>query len=436
MPGGGKMMQFFPDCKQIVNFSFPVFVVPMVCGILNGQREVNFVKTWTRIAAIAMLLTALLVWTFPAVSQADDQPLRLAALNIGKADCLLLMWEDSAFLIDAGYEQTYPALETMLEQYHISRLNGVFLTHCHKDHQGGLMQLAQSGVTIDAWYAPRIFYDTKPAKHPAVLAAALRGQEVTWLDAGDQIPAGPAGLFTVLGPLTVNTDNENNNSLVMRFACPQGSILFAGDMKEDEEADLLAAQAFSPCDVLKVGHHGDNKATGLNMLRIVQPKAALILTSSQEEFDTPARSTLSRLAAVGSHVYVSQDYHDAILLTLTGGRVEMEDVRWTDVPERAEGLSLSIDLAQDTLTILNQGDQAWDMRGCRLYSSKGDEIMLLPDAIAAPGEKFVVGSGESTVPLDALWQKSRVWHQKKLDICVLYDAYGRPLARTDNGLTE
>ncbi len=91
-------------------------------------------------------------------------------------------------------------------------------------------------------------------------------------------------------------------------------------MKEDEEYELLQAGAFSSCDVLKVGHHGDNKATGKKMLKIVQPDVAVILTDSREEPDTPASSTLKRLDNVDCVSYISQDFSDALLITLKKGQ--------------------------------------------------------------------------------------------------------------------
>ncbi|MBR1585089.1 MAG: MBL fold metallo-hydrolase [Clostridia bacterium] len=392
----------------------------------------------SRILALFMLLAGLASFTSPGASRADesDGAVRLAALNIGKADCLLLLWEDQAYLIDAGYEQTSPALLTMLNQFGVTHLNGVFLTHCHKDHYGGLMALAGSSISIDAWYAAEIYYDVKPNQHPAVLAAAAKGTPVTWLKAGDALPAGAHGQFDVLGPTTVNDDNENNNSLVLRFSCPQGSILLTGDMKEDEEYDLLKAGVFSPTDVLKVGHHGDNKASTLQMLRAVQPKVSLILTSSEEERDTPARSTLSRLAAVGSQVYVSQDAHDGWLVTLRGGVPTVTDIQWDGVPARADGIRLSIDVKNDLLTIYNEGSAPLSLAGCTLYSSKGDELLSLPADEIAPGGQYTVGSRTTDGPCDARWNEKRVWHQKKLDLALLYDAFGRPLACTDNGLPE
>ena len=381
-------------------------------------------------------MLSLLFSMIPGVSENDDGAVRLVCLNIGKADCSLLLYQDEAYLIDAGYEQTYAALETALSQYGINHLNGVFLTHCHKDHEGGLLSLAQSDIQVDAWYASRIYYDVKESKHAAVLAAAERGQEVTWLDAGDKIKVGADASFTVLGPLSVNTDNENNNSLVMRFSSPQGSILFTGDMKEDEEYELLAAGVFSACDILKAGHHGDNKATTKELLSVVRPKAAVIFTSTQEEPDTPAASTIKRLDKVNCKVYVSQEWQDALLLTLKSGNVQAEDILWDGVPVMQKGVSLSIDMENDTLTIFNGGNEPLLLNGCVLYSSKGDDALSLADAVVQPGQAYVIGSKATTGDMDCKWNVKRIWHQNKFDAAVLYDVYGRAIARTNNGLSE
>ncbi len=384
-----------------------------------------------------LLMTSMLASCAPAVSETeDDGALRLICLNAGKADCMLLLYRGEAYLIDTGYEQTWPALEAMLRQYGVDRLNGVFLTHCHEDHMGGLMKLSQSGIEVDAWYAAGIYTGEKDA-HPAVLAAKARGESVTWLEAGGTIPAGGDGAFFVLGPLTLNAENENNNSLVMRFSCGQGSILLAGDMKEDEEYELLQAGAFSSCDLLKAGHHGDNNATGKKMLKIVQPKAAVILTDSREETDTPAASTLARLDEIGCKTYVSQDFHDAVMIVLKNGRdPEAIDVEWDGAPKRAENVFLSLNAEQDTLTISNQGGQALSLKGCCVYSTKGNELAALPDVSVPAGEKIVIGTKATKSGADVYLDTKRVWNKKKLDRAILYDALGRVLACTDNGFPE
>ena len=386
---------------------------------------------------IMLCMLSLLFGMIPGVSENDDGAVRLVCLNIGKADCMLLLYQDEAYLIDTGYEQTYPALKTALAQYGITHLNGVFLTHCHKDHEGGLIPLAQSVIQVDAWYASPIYYDVKEGEHATMLAAQIRNQEVTWLNAGNEIKVGSDASFTVLGPLSVNTDNENNNSLVMRFSSPVGSILFTGDMKTEEEAELFSANAFAPCDVLKAGHHGDNNATGKELLRIVQPKAAVIFTSTREEPDTPAPSALKRLNNMGCAVYVTQDFHDALMLTLkNGGEIEAEDISWDMAPKRAENIALSIDVSQDTLTIFNQGADALDLNGYSVYSTKGNELLNLKNARLGAGEQLVIGSQSTGVHADIVFSLKRIWKKNKLDMAILYDAWGRPVACTDNGLGE
>lgn len=373
-----------------------------------------------------------------AVSETGGtEGVRLVCLNIGKADCMLLLYQNEAYLIDTGYEQNWPALETMLRQYGVTHLNGVFLTHCHEDHEGGLFALARSDTAVDAWFAPRIYYGVNENLHPAVRAAAVRNESVTWLEAGNRISVGSDGAFSVLGPLSVDVTNENNNSLVMRFFCGQGSILFAGDMKEDEEYELLQSGAFSSCDVLKVGHHGDNKATSKKMLKIVQPDVAVILTDSREEPDTPASSTLKRLDNVGCVPYISQDFSDALEITLKKGqKPTVTDVVWDNVPKRAENISLSMDAENDTLTVYNQGNEPLNLSGCMVYSTKGNELLALPDAAVAAGGQIVIGTKSTDSGADIYLSAKKVWNKKNLDRAIFYDAYGRVLACTDNGLAE
>ncbi len=398
-------------------------------------------KRLFRLLAVVLCVVGLVAVCLPSTPVMAENTtttgnVRLMVLNIGKADCMLLFVEGKVYLIDAGYEQTYPALQTALKECGVTHLDGVILTHCHQDHQGGMLLLAESDITVDAWYAAAIYYDVKPEKHPAPKAAALRGQEVIWLQAGDEITVSESSKFTVLGPLTRNTSNENNNSLVMQFTSPHGSILFAADMKSEEEYTLLKANKIGKADILKVPHHGDSATCSLAFLRLVSPKAAVICTATAEEKDTPAPETLSRLSTVGCQTYVTQDAKDALLFTLTNGEVAVNDISWASAPARISGITLQINISQDALTMTNTTKETLNLTGCTLYSSQGNDIFALPDITLEPGASYVIGTRATTTDFDYKIDKKRVWHEEKLDIAILYDVYGRSLACTDNGLKE
>ena len=103
-------------------------------------------------------LFLILLFLFQIGAAEEMYGTHLIALNVGKADCLLLLFDDQAYLIDGGWEQTYGTLREALQRYGVTRLNGVFLTHCDRDHYGGLLRLAAEDIPVDAWYASSVYH--------------------------------------------------------------------------------------------------------------------------------------------------------------------------------------------------------------------------------------------------------------------------------------
>ena len=396
---------------------------------INRQADALLLK------GIVLFFCALFLFSpLQAEGGTAETDTRLICLNVGKADCLLLLSGEQAYLIDTGYEQTFPLLLSMLEEYHVTALDGVFLTHAHKDHYGGMKLLAASDIQVNAWYASAISFDLPKDGHPAEEAARIAGKEVIWLSRGDVISLDNGGSFTVLGPVKVNEENENNNSLVMRFECADGSILFTGDMKEEEEESLLAAGLLEHADLLKCGHHGDGGATKKALLGAVTPKAAVISTCTGEEPDTPSAKVLQRLNEAGCQVAVTQDAQDALECVLQDGNVTVIDVAFSALPPRQTGITMRIDIENDLLIL--ESDEEITVANAVLYSSEGTQLFSLGDLHLAAGESVSLGSGKTKVDADLILQDKRIWSQKKLDAAVLYDQYGRGIAWADNGLIE
>ena len=379
---------------------------------------------WMLLICVLVLLTSVALAESPY--EKADKPLTLFAVNVGKGDALLLNCGAETYLIDAGLQENWGDLSCALKMLQVTRLTGVILTHTDKDHAGGLLPLATSSIQVDGWYAPAHYADIKKeSKHPAVEAAALRGDTVTFLRVGDELPLGN-GHLTVVGPISAS-EVENCNSLVLVAEASGGRMLLTGDMEFPEEEELLAAGVIPACDVIKIANHGESDATSAALLQAVQPQIAVISTSTAAEPDTPSGRVLSVIAAVGAKLYQTQDAQSGVLVTIDQGEATANLMGYADFPAANKAVAIAdVDNQDDRITLRNTGKSAADVGGWYIVSDKGNQVFVLPEGTAiAPGGELVIGSQSSEEPGDLTWPDKKVWHKSKEDAALLYDVYGR-----------
>ena len=248
----------------------------------------------------------------------------LLAINVRKADALLLRSGNSAYLIDTGTKKSADALLDALRKEGVTRLTGVILTHTHADHAGGLKSLLASEIDVENIYASAYYVLKKEdGKHPVHKAIKNTDRNVIWLSAGDTLPL-DGGTLTVIGPLEKNEETENNNSLVLLAEGGGGSMLLTGDMEFPEESSLLKAGAVPRADVLKISNHGEGDATSDALIAAVQPALAVISTNSDDEPDTPDPRVLLALQRANVPVLITENSEEGILVTLRNGELLTE----------------------------------------------------------------------------------------------------------------
>ncbi|MBQ3156984.1 MAG: lamin tail domain-containing protein [Clostridia bacterium] len=386
-------------------------------------------RMWMMILALLLAL-ALLSGAVLAESPYEkaEKPLTLFAVNVGKGDALLLNSGAETYLIDTGLQEHWGELSRALAMLQVSRLTGVILTHTDKDHAGGLMALASSSIEVENWYTPAYYADIKKeSKHPMVEAAALRGEQPTFLRAGDELPLG-TGRLTVIGPRSAS-EVENCNSLVLIAEASGGRMLLAGDMEFPEEEELLRAGVIPACDVLKVGNHGENDATSEALVRAVQPRIAVISTNSTEEPDTPAPRVLALLAGSGAKILETQKAQSGVLVTIDQGEVTANLMGYGELPPANGSVTIAaVDNKEDCITLRNNGSAAADLSGWYILSERGSQIFVLPRGTKlAAGSELTITSYSSDGQGDLVWPDKKVWHKSKDDAAYLYDVYGREI---------
>ena len=371
------------------------------------------------------ILLALLLVTLTGCAHAEDA-LTLQAVNVGKADALLLRSGGDTYLIDTGTEESWSRLSRALHSQGIDHLTGVIVTHTDGDHAGGAAALAQSSIGVGTWYAAR-WYTCKESKHPVIAAAALRRQEVVWLSAGDALPL-DGGTLTVIGPTAEDPDKENNNSVVLLAERDGVRMLLAGDMEFPEEKLLLARQLIPACQVLKVGNHGETDATSPALIDAVQPRLAVISTSTAEEPDTPSARVMKLLATAGAQVWQTQHAEAGVLVTASGGTAEAAYASEPALPAQDEGMVIVDKGEDDTIRLRNTSNQTINLTDWFIRSERGGEIFVFPRGAAAePGQVITVVSQSSEGSGDYTWPDTKVWHKSKEDRAILCDRFGREM---------
>ena len=273
---------------------------------------------------ICTMLLSLLFTSAYAKQAPDSEELSLLAINVRKADALLLRCGQSAYLIDTGIKSGADAMLEVLRSEGITSLSGVILTHTHADHTGGLKALLESEITVGKIYAPAFYVLKKEdGKHPIIKAikkSDYTEEDIVWLSAGDTLPL-DGGKLTIIGPLVKNEEVENCNSLVLLAEGGGGSILLTGDMEFPEEESLLNAGLIPHADVIKIGNHGENDATSHALIAAVLPSYAVISTNSDDEPDTPSPRVLRLLDTWNVKVLLTQNTEKGVLITLRNGEI-------------------------------------------------------------------------------------------------------------------
>ena len=276
-----------------------------------------------KILLISILILSLM-FTAGMGETAEEKEMSLLAINVRKADALLLRCGKSAYLIDTGAKKSADDMLNVLRSEGITRLTGVILTHTHADHVGGLKALLESEIEVENIYTSKYYVLKKEdGKHPVDKAIRKTDYEVTYLAAGDTLPL-DGGKLTVVGPLEKNEEAENCNSLVLLAEGGGGSILLTGDMEFPEEASLLNAGLIPHADVLKIANHGESDATSDALVAAVSPSLAVISTNTIDEPDTPDLRVMRLLSGANIPVLVTQDSEQGILITLRDGEVITE----------------------------------------------------------------------------------------------------------------
>ena len=311
----------------------------------NGNRK-RPLKITGALAAVIVLVLSLLItfvpeaglpsWSelFGAASSGDisevgtqeGSPFSVYYLDVGQADCELILCSDSAVLIDAGDVDAFPTIDAFLKSKEVKTIQYFILSHAHADHIGSADEVLEN-YTVENVILPKYTEENMPA------STVYEDLLTTLSDFNGRIIAAAPGntyelpefRFTVLAP---NADYKelNDTSVVVRAVYGKTAFLFQGDAEKKSEQAILDLGLDVRADVIKLGHHGSTTSSTETYLQAVSPKFAVISCGENNSYNLPSQTILKRLDSMGID-YRRTDLNGTITVHSDGHEISVETER-------------------------------------------------------------------------------------------------------------
>ncbi|MCD7980969.1 MAG: ComEC/Rec2 family competence protein [Clostridiales bacterium] len=236
---------------------------------------------------------------------------RIDFLDVGQGDGIYLAdGEGMHVMIDGGSTSesevgTY-RIAPFLKYHGVRKVDVWIVTHGDLDHYSGLLELLEDGYEIDYL----LLAESMPqdnARETLVEEARENGTEVVFTETGDAIRMAD-GEMTCLYPSAEDTgDDTNALSQVWSFERDGMSVLFTGDIGEEQEELLVQRGLLRDYVVLKTAHHGSKYSSCEEFLEEVSAEYAVISCGEGNSYGHPHAEALERLEDAGSEILLTQD---------------------------------------------------------------------------------------------------------------------------------
>ena len=227
----------------------------------------------------------------------DINTYRESHLYVGQGDCTLISFRGKNYLIDTGGARqenkiAEKFLFPTLKLRGLTKIDGIFISHFDEDHAGNLNKI------LKKYRVDNIFISHLP-EEPEILEEAEKFSNIVILKKGDKVKILGDTIAEVLSD-SENSEEENDNSMVLLINHRGFKTLFTGDISENVEKKINR-----DIDILKVAHHGSKTSTSKEFLENTSPKFALISAGVNNSYGHPHQEVLQNLEKHGIIYYVT-----------------------------------------------------------------------------------------------------------------------------------
>ncbi|WP_029231178.1 ComEC/Rec2 family competence protein [Butyrivibrio sp. VCB2006] len=217
-------------------------------------------------------------------------------LDVGKADCAFIEYNDYCGIIDTGTKDSYETISSFLENSGKKAIDFMLLTHYDKDHVGSAAKLLKN-YDVKEIYLPD--YVSSKSGYNKIMDAISGKDNVTFVSEIVNLDLDKLTI-QIIPPnnskaLISDLDNmDNNMSLLCMITFGEKKFLFTGDIEEARIAQVLESGDDLSADWIKLPHHGRYKENLEELLALVSPGFAIISTGSERPLEDQVKSLLNK----------------------------------------------------------------------------------------------------------------------------------------------
>ena len=295
---------------------WPVWLILLyaAAALLAAAPVTRFYRLRRGLAVAAMAGLAATAWLLPVLPSGED--VVITFLDVGQGDAAVIVTDNLCYLVDVGDGNA--ASRWLLDEGLTPQ--GVFLTHGHADHAGGLKAIVDAFPPSTLYVSCLWDEETHDASVDEGWQKALdAGWNVRYLAAGDEVKLSQSALAHVWNPSGDAAADINENCMVLSVQTGRSAALITGDLPMSCERIPLP-----DCTVLKVAHHGAASSTGEIMLAQTTPSVAVI-SVGRNNYGHPSPDTLERLS--GCAVYRTDERGAVTVVMKASGETEVRTAR-------------------------------------------------------------------------------------------------------------
>jgi beta-lactamase superfamily II metal-dependent hydrolase len=240
-----------------------------------------------------------------ALASSESKPLQVYSIDVeGGQSTLIVSPSGQSLLIDTGWPgfngRDADRIVGATKAAGLKQIDYVLITHFHRDHVGGVPQLAERmkiGTFID--HGPNLEDSDVTRQDYAAYEKVLRGHKHLVVKPGDHVPIEGIDVLILTGagdhiqkalpgagqpnpacadqPKPPTDTTENARSLGTLITYGKFRMLDVGDLTKDKELELMCPNnLIGTVDLFIVSHHGWSQSNSNAFVSAIHPQAAIM----------------------------------------------------------------------------------------------------------------------------------------------------------------